>query len=116
MAMASRDHARALWERARDKPGAVEDHPWGDTVFKVGGKIFTYLGRTEDGRATITVKPQPEELEALLSQPFAHRAHYIGRFGWVTLTVSDDETFELAKDLLDETYEQVAPKRRRRKT
>jgi hypothetical protein len=36
---------RALFEHASAKPDAVLDHPWGDTVFKVRGKIFVFLGR-----------------------------------------------------------------------
>jgi hypothetical protein len=29
---------RALWNHCSAKPDAVEDHPWGETVFKIGGK------------------------------------------------------------------------------
>jgi YjbR len=57
---------RALVEYASLKPDATLDHPWGDTVFKVGGKIFVYLGRN-----ACTVKPLPEELDLLLGAPMS---------------------------------------------
>lgn len=60
---------RALWDHCRAKPLAVEDHPWGDMVFKVGGtsgKIFAFLGHPEADDVGVTVKPSPEELGELL--------------------------------------------------
>jgi predicted DNA-binding protein (MmcQ/YjbR family) len=101
---------RALFEHASAKPGAVLDHPWGDTVFKVGGKIFVYLG----GNA-VTVKPFPEELDLLLGRPGVVRSKYIGRYGWVTMQIEDDEGLELAKSLIDDTYGQIAAKTRTRR-
>jgi predicted DNA-binding protein (MmcQ/YjbR family) len=80
----------------------VLDHPWGDTVFKVRGKIFVFLGRD-----ACTVKPFPEELDLLLGRPDVVRSKYIGRYGWITMTINDDETLELAKSLIDDTYAQV---------
>jgi hypothetical protein len=35
---------RAIWEHCAVKPGAKEEHPWGDTVFKVRGKSFAFMG------------------------------------------------------------------------
>lgn len=99
---------RALFEHASSKPDAVLDHPWGDTVFKVRKKIFVFLGRS-----ACTVKPYPEELDLLLGRDDVVLSKYIGRYGWITLTIGDDETLELAKSLIDDTYYQIATKRQR---
>ena len=40
-------------------PEAFEDHPWGDTVFKVGKKIFVFVHGADDG-LSVTVKLPPE--------------------------------------------------------
>lgn len=103
-----------LYETAAGKPGAVEDHPWGETVFKVGGKIFLFLG-CPPGKG-VTVKAVPEDLDGLLQLPGVQRAAYIGRYGWVNVAVQDGPALDLALDLLDQSYEQVRsklPKRER---
>ena len=108
---------RALWEHCRAKPLAVEDHPWGDIVFKLGGtrgKIFAFLGHPEADNAGVTVKPSPEELGGLLGLPFVQRAPYIGRYGWIDVSVRDRRSLKLALDLVDETYSRVAAAGKRR--
>lgn len=108
---------RALWEHCRAKPLAVEDHPWGDVVFKVGGKrgkIFAFLGHPEADDVGVTVKPPPEELGGLLGLPFVRRASYIGRFGWIDVSVRNRRSLKLALALIDETYSRVAAMGKRR--
>lgn len=106
-----------LVERIRqhclDKPDAFEDHPWGDTVFKVGtkGKIFCFLGSETP---VITVKATVEEQSALIQHPNIEVAAYVGRYGWVTVHLRDADTAELAFDLIDRSYEAIAPKKRRK--
>src|SRR5205814_7069426 len=97
---------RALWEHCRAKPDAMEDHPWGETVFKVRDKCFAFLGLPD--RAAVTVKPDPEDLDALLALPFVERAAYIGRYGWVKVAIADEDALALALDLVDHTYESIA--------
>src|SRR5207253_52290 len=84
---------RALWEHCRAKPDAMEDHPWGETVFKVRDKCFAFLGIPD--RAAVTVKPDPEDLDALLALPFVERAAYIGRYGWVKVAIADEDALAL---------------------
>jgi predicted DNA-binding protein (MmcQ/YjbR family) len=103
---------RALWEHCRAKLNAREDHPWGETVFKVGNKCFAFLGLP--GGASVTVKPDAADLDALLSLPFVTRAAYIGRYGWVQVSIEDDDALALALDLVDHTYESVAKRPKRK--
>ena len=107
---------RALWEHANAKPDSVEEHPWGDTVFKVRGKGFAFMG-PHGSSGGVTVKPPPDELEGLLELPYIKKAKYIGRFGWVDVHVEDDESLKLALELIDDTYDALASKgTRKRKT
>jgi predicted DNA-binding protein (MmcQ/YjbR family) len=112
--MSASPYYRTLWEHCDAKPDAWEDHPWGDTVFKLGDKIFAFLGSPDNPGAT--VKPSEDEREGLLELPYIHKASYIGRYGWVHVSVGDDEALRLALDLIDDTYEQVAAKRKRKRS
>src|SRR5580692_10208737 len=95
----------------KSKPDAYEDHPWGDTVFKVGakGKIFCGCG-TET--PLISVKSTLEKQAALVQHPNIEVAAYVGRYGWVTVHIRDEQTLALAYELIDESYESVAPKKK----
>ena len=101
----------AIWQHCQAKPGAVEDHPWGDTVFKINDKVFAFLGTPE--RPGATVKAPPDELEVLLLAPFIARSKYIGRYGWITVRVENKNTLKLALDLIDDSYEIIESRRRR---
>ena len=89
------------------KPDAFEDHPWGDTVFKVGakGKIFCFCSSTSP---SVTVKTSVENQAALVQLPNIKIAAYVGRYGWVSVNIDDEQTLELALDLIDESYGRVA--------
>jgi predicted DNA-binding protein (MmcQ/YjbR family) len=93
--------AEAL-ERCRSQPSAAEERFFGETVFRVRGRVFAFLGRPD--RAAVTVKPPAEDIERLLRLPFARRARYIGRFGWLTVEMRDEESRRLALDLIDRSY------------
>ena len=78
---------RALHELALSYPGAWEDHPWGDTVVKVGKKIFVFLGEESDLGPGMTVK-LPESAEPALMLECTERTGYgLGKAGWVTVTL-----------------------------
>jgi predicted DNA-binding protein (MmcQ/YjbR family) len=95
-------------EHCLAKPGAFEDHPWSETVFKVGpkGKIFC----TCDESPGITVKATLERQSVLIQHPNIEVAAYVGRHGWVTVSIPDQDTFDLAIDLIDDSYQMIAPK------
>lgn len=95
-------------------PDAVEEYPWGDVVWKSGGKMFAATGTGEP--MGVTVKPAPETALALQGEPAVASAKYVGRFGWVTVTVTDVRTRDLAIALCRESHRVItsaAPKRRR---
>jgi predicted DNA-binding protein (MmcQ/YjbR family) len=91
------------------KPSAYEDHPWGETVFKVApkGKIFCFCGVENPA---ISVKSTLEKQGVLIQHPNIEIAAYTGRYGWVTVFIRDDATLDLALDLIDESYDMIAPK------
>ncbi len=91
-------------------PEAYEDHPWGDfPVFKVPpNKVFGFLG-IEAKEARLTVKVTAEERDVALLLPFVSVARYVGRYGWITATVTDDDTLEAALEWLRESYWLKAP-------
>ena len=103
--------ALALRDYCLSFDGAFEDYPWGDIVYKVGAKMFAATGPSLP--VEVTFKAAKEDAEVLVQMPNIERARYIGQHGWVSITVEDDETWELAKELIAASYELVAPKRRR---
>lgn len=88
-------------------PGAHEDRPWGDTVAKVDGKIFAFLGEK-----TITLK-LPASADAALAVPDARPTAYgLGKAGWVTFPLAGAPPEPVLRDWVDESYRAVAKKRR----
>jgi predicted DNA-binding protein (MmcQ/YjbR family) len=104
-------YGERIRELALSFPETYEDSPWGHPVFKVGdNKMFAAMS---DGEAsvTLTVKLTPEEREIALHFPHVRVASYVGRYGWVTAEVSDEETLETALEWLRESYWLKAPAR-----
>lgn len=94
-------------------PETYEDSPWGHPVFKVGdNKMFAAMSDGDDP-VSLTVKLTPEEREIALHLPYVRVASYVGRYGWVTATVADEESLENALEWLRESYWLKAPARLR---
>jgi len=103
----------ALRALALGYPGAEEHHPWGETVIKVKGKVFVFLGRPEEAGFGFSVKLPVSGGVALLL-PFCEPTAYgLGKAGWVTasFTTSKAVPLDLARAWLDESYRAVAPKK-----
>ncbi len=98
------------------KPGAWSDQPWeGDTVAKVGDKIFAFTG---SGSVGLKCGATREEADEWLRQypDDASAMAYIGRFGWNTLLLGGAIPDEEVRDAVDQSYASVVaklPKRRR---
>lgn len=101
-----------LKKHSLTKEGAAEDYPWGDVAWKVNGKMFAC---SSENSSKVSVKSTLEKQEALIMHPNIEKSHYVGRFGWVTIDVKDQETLDLARDLIDESYELIAKKNKRKK-
>jgi predicted DNA-binding protein (MmcQ/YjbR family) len=91
-------------------PGAFEDHPWGETVAKVGrGKVFVFFG--QEGSVRLTVKLDESHGHALALEGAERTGYGLGRSGWVTIPLAA-ASFDVLRDFVEESYRLVAPKRR----
>ena len=96
---------RRITELALSFPEAYEDRPWGDfPVFKVGqNKVFGWVVAREES-VDVTVKLTAEEREMAHLLPYVRTASHVGRYGWITAAVSDEESLEAALEWLRESY------------
>lgn len=102
--------ARAL---AAGLPDAWEDHPWGESVFKVGKKVFVFFGMLEPGDPLrFTVKLPTSGSQALAMPGVVPAGYGLDRGGWVTATPPEDVPFDLIAEWIEESYRAVAPKTR----
>ena len=91
-------------------PEVTEDHPWGEDVAKVRGKIFVFLGSTASRR--MTVKLEESHAHALSIDGAEPTGYGLGKSGWVTVPLRDPGVnFALLRDWIEESYRIVAPKR-----
>ena len=103
-------YEQRIRELALSFPETFEDSPWGNPVFKVGdNKMFAAMS---DGEVpvSLTLKLTPEEREIALHFPHVSVARYVGRYGWVTTEVSDEETSKSRSN----GYERAIGSKRRR--
>lgn len=92
-------------------PGASEvDVPeWGHPTFRVNNKMFA-SGSPES--PTMSVKASKEDqAELIAAHPETYAvARYVGRYGWVEVTLSGVDKEEL-RELLLEAWRRTAPKK-----
>lgn len=102
--MAYADSIRSV---ALSLPLAYEDRPWGFPVFKVGAnKLFATMN--EDG-SELTVKLTAEEREVAQLLPWVRPASHLGRYGWITAALEDDDALAAGLEWLRESYWLKAP-------
>ena len=108
--MSNSHRIRAL---ALSLPSTYEDSPWGFPVFKVGDNKLFAMMTDDDGECELTVKLTDDERDVAMQLPYVRRASYVGRYGWVTARVTDEESLHSALEWLRESYWLRAPKRLR---
>src|SRR5262249_24637133 len=102
----------ALRKYALGLPQAREDYPWGHRAFRIGKKVFLFLG-WDDGVFTLTAK-LPESSAMALTLPFAEPTGYgMGKSGWVTARFAGRASvpLPLLYAWIDESYRAIAPKK-----
>ncbi len=96
-------------EVALSFPEAYEDAPWGFPVFKVrDNRMFAWMIVRETA-VEVTVKLTQEEREIAQLLPYVARARYVGRYGWISAQVTDEESLDCALEWLHESYWLKAP-------
>jgi predicted DNA-binding protein (MmcQ/YjbR family) len=101
--------ADRIRELALSLPETYEDEPWGHPVFKVADNRM-FASMSENGRTvSLTVKLTAEEREIAHLLPYVSRARYVGRYGWITAEVTDEESLEAALEWVRESYWLKAP-------
>jgi predicted DNA-binding protein (MmcQ/YjbR family) len=105
------DLVGALRSFAFSLPEAWEDHPWGESVAKVGKKVFVFFGSTDgDVPFGFSVK-LPISSDEALSMPFTVPTGYgLDRGSWVTVRPPEDVPLDLLLGWVEESYRTVAPK------
>lgn len=102
-----------LIAHALSLPDAWEDHPWNETVAKVGKKIFVFFGRDEADALFVGVKLS-RSLAFARTRPFVQRFGYgLDASGWAAARFGkgDDVPLDLLLEWIDESYAAIAPKK-----
>ena len=89
-------------------PEAYEDSPWGHPVFKVAeNRMFAAI--SNESPIALTVKLSAEEREIAMLLPYVSIARYVGRYGWITAEITDEESLDAGLEWLRESYWLKAP-------
>ena len=106
-----------LLKYALAKDGATLEHPWGENVAKVKGKVFVFFGMDEPDAQYADYVMGVKLTTALLyakSQPFVEAMGYgLGKSGWVSVKKPKGALpTAMFQEWIDESYATVAPKRK----
>ena len=92
-----------------DRPGAVEDHPFGPQpdVYKVGGKMFALLAADSDP-LSISLKCEPDHAQFLRdSFPAVQPGYHLNKQHWNTVTLDGSIPEAGIQSMIDESYRLV---------
>ena len=110
---AGRAAEAALRDFALEFPETHEDFPWGHVAIKVRGKAFLFLGGSESGGVSLSVKLTASHASAL-DRPFATPTGYgLGKSGWVSAQFAPEEVapLDVLRAWIEESYRAIAPKK-----
>ena len=92
-------------------PEATEEFPWGESAFKVKGKVFVFMYAHAAGM-NVSLK-LPQSNATALDKPFAEPTGYgLGKSGWVTCKFEGSERvpIDVLKPWIVESWRAIAPK------
>ncbi len=95
-------------------PGATEEYPFGPTasVFKVGGKIFAIASLAAEP-LSVSLKCEPEIGELLRAgHDSIVPGYHLNKRHWITVTLGRDAPDQLVRELVEDSYDLVRPRRR----
>jgi len=102
--------AQQIRELALSLPESYEDAPWGFPVFKLtGNRMFAWM-IVRETEIEVTVKLTREEREIAHLLPYVSIARYVGRYGWISARITDEETLDNALEWIRESWWLKAPK------
>jgi predicted DNA-binding protein (MmcQ/YjbR family) len=105
----------ALRRYALTFDGAYLDHPWGEDVVKVKGKVFAFFGPPDDkSEWLVGVKLTRSLLYARSRADVEAMGYGLGKAGWCSVKrpAKGRPDMKLLKEWVAESYEAVAPKKR----
>lgn len=91
-------------------PDTKETMTWGKPHFRVGEKIFAGFG-DDDESCSIGFKLEMDHARAILRDKRFTPAPYVGHKGWVSMDVSGATDWDQVRELVEESYELIAPKK-----
>ena len=106
-----------LLKYALAKDDATLEHPWGENVAKVKGKVFVFFGMEEPDAQYADYVMGVKLTTALLyakSLPFVEAMGYgLGKSGWISVKKPKGALpTAMFQEWIDESYAAVAPKRK----
>ena len=99
----------ALRGACLDRPGAVEEFPFGPqtSVFKVEGKMFA-LSALGGDPLELSLKCEPELAEQLRdSYPAIREGYHLNKRHWNTATLDGSLTDEMVLGMIEDSYDLV---------
>jgi predicted DNA-binding protein (MmcQ/YjbR family) len=101
-----------LLKYALAKPEVTLEHPWGENVTKVRGKVFVFFGIEDGGEYVMGVKLTKALLFAKSKPNVEPMGYGLGKAGWVSVKAPKGVLpVAMFEEWIDESYANVAPKR-----
>jgi predicted DNA-binding protein (MmcQ/YjbR family) len=100
---------KAIRDACLAYPETHEDHPWGESAFKVKGKTFVFMHGGENMSFSVKLG---DSRDLALALPGSEPTHYgLGKKGWVTIRPTARTSLAVLRYLIDESLRANAPKR-----